>query len=158
MGRHQVEHFAQILAHRRWQTPLLQESVHGLPGITIYHHASEERPNGFSPLLLLDEALAGRNGARRLAAEQGVANSVGTSGLRPAHEWPLFAPSLAGAAFTPHTQHLLSQMVARSLLPHYTAEDLLRIINTIIEEEESSDAWKHHPAPGSRNSVSGRRF
>ncbi len=90
MGRHQVEHFAQILEHRRWQTRLLQAGLHEVPGITLYQHAPEERPNGFSPLLLLDETLVGHEVARRLA-EQGVANSVGTFGLRPAHEWPLFA-------------------------------------------------------------------
>lgn len=137
MGRHQVVHFAQILEHRRWQTRFLQEGVRGLPGITVYQHAPEERPNAFSPLLFLDKELVSRQIARRLA-EQGVPNSVGTFGLRPAHEWPLFAASLAEPVQTPHAQHLLSRVLALSLLPQYTAEDLLRIINiikNILEEE-----------------------
>src|SRR5581483_9173278 len=106
-------------------------------GITVYQHEPEEHPNGFSPLLFLDKTLVGRQIARRLA-EQGVPNSVGTFGLRPAHEWPLFAASLTEPVQTPHAQHLLSRMLALSLLPQYTAEDLLRIINiikSILEEE-----------------------
>lgn len=137
MGRQQVAHFAQILEHRYWQTHMLQEALQGVSGVTVYQSAPEERPNGFSPVLILEEGFAGRQIARHLA-EQGVANSVGTFGLRPAHEWPLFAESLAGTISTPHAQQLLSRALALSLLPQYTAEDLLRIINTIktILEEE----------------------
>jgi dTDP-4-amino-4,6-dideoxygalactose transaminase len=128
-GRHQVSDLEQRVAHRRWQTRFLLDCL-GLPGITLYQHALEERPNGFSPIVLLNESLAGRGIAQRLAT-QGIANSVGTFGLRPAHEWPLFASALAEPVLTPHTHHFLSRVLAISLLPQYTAEDLLRIIHTI---------------------------
>lgn len=137
-GRHQANNFEQIVAHRRWQTRFLLECLNGLPGITLYQHALQERPNGFSPMVLLNEPLVGREIAQRLAA-QGVANSVGTFGLRPAHEWPLFTTSLAEPVRTPHTHHFLLRVLAISLLPQYTAEDLLRIINimkiTLAEEQ-----------------------
>jgi perosamine synthetase len=137
-GRHQVNSFEQIVAHRRWQTRFLLDCLNGLSGITLYQHALEERPNGFSPIVLLNEALADRGIAQRLAA-QGIANSVGTFGLRPAHEWPLFASTLTEPVLTPHTHHFLSRVLAISLLPQYTAEDLLRIINiikTTLAEEQ----------------------
>jgi dTDP-4-amino-4,6-dideoxygalactose transaminase len=136
-GQHQAHDFEQVLTHRRWQTRFVLECLHGQPGIALYQHAPAERPNGFSPILLLDEALIGRGIAQRLATQR-VANSVGTFGLRPVHKWPLFAVSLTDPVHTPHAQQFLSRVLAISLLPQYTAEDLLRIINTIkmlLEEE-----------------------
>lgn len=147
-GRQQMRHFGELLIQRRWQTRFLLESLHGLAGITSYQPAPEERPNGFSPILLLDEALAGREIAQRLAA-RGVANSVGTFGLRPAQEWPTFAAAVPNPVQTPQTRAFLSCVLAITLLPQYTKEDLLRIISiikTILVEEMERDDRKHQPS------------
>ena len=139
-GRHQVSDFEQIVSHRRWQTSFLVDGLSVFPEITVYQHAQEEHSNAFSPIVFLNEPLAGCGVAQRLA-DQGIANSVGTFGLRPAYEWPLFASSLSEPVLTPQTRHFLSRVLAISLLPQYTAKDLLRIINviktTLVEERSS---------------------
>lgn len=129
-GRQQVEIFDGLLGKRRWQTRFLLSGLKGLSGITSYQPAPEERLNGFSPILLLDEQLSACGMARTLA-EHSVANSVGTFGLRPASEWPLFASRFPRPVLVPQTRQFLARVLAISLLPQYTAEDLLRIINVI---------------------------
>ena len=129
-GRKQVEIFEEVLEQRRWQASFLLARLRHTAGIQEYQPAPEERSNGFSPILLLDEQFSQREIARILA-KRGVANSVGTFGLCPAQERPLFAPYLPEPVQTPNAQHFLSRVVAISLLPQYTSEDLLRIIDVI---------------------------
>ncbi len=66
-----------------------------------------------------------------MLAERGVPNSVGSFGLKPAHQWSVFSACTPRTLTTPHAQQFLSRTLAVSLLPQYTEEDLDRIIMTI---------------------------
>jgi perosamine synthetase len=127
LGRKHIEILDTLLARRAWQVQYLLDGLLGVSGITPYCPAPQEQSNGFSPVFLLDEALVGKHIAQKLA-ERGVPNSVGTFGLRPAQEWPIFSAGVSQPVVTPHAQQLLARVLAISLLPQYTAKDLDRII------------------------------
>ncbi|MEO6890604.1 MAG: aminotransferase class I/II-fold pyridoxal phosphate-dependent enzyme [Ktedonobacteraceae bacterium] len=142
LGRAQVRIFPTTLAHRRWQTEYLLTRLADVPEVEPYVFAPEEIPNYFSPVLLLRESLATRRIAERLSA-RGVRNSVGTFGLKPAGEWPVFREAgqrTDGAQITPtpNAAAFLERVLALILLPQYGVAELDALIATIImtiEEE-----------------------
>jgi perosamine synthetase len=128
LGRLQVCSFDALLERR------YAKSVYLLNGLATtletYQYAAQERSNTFSPVFLLDEGDVGK-GIAHLLAERGVANSVGTFGLKPVQAWPVFSAGATQLPETPHAERFLSRVIAISLLPQYAEEDLERIIGTI---------------------------
>jgi len=143
IGHKQLKHLDAILAHRHSQAVYLRNGLAAVQGVEPYPFAHDERPNWFSPLFVLDENLARKEVAKRLA-QQGVHNSVGTFGLRPAQEWPVFQSARRSSQATPHARSFLSRALAITLLSHYGPEDLDAIITTIhAVMEELRDGRSH---------------
>ena len=136
LGRTSLAVLDTLLEHRAWQARYLLADLAGVAGITPYLSAPQEQSNAFSPVFLLDEALLGKGIAHTLAA-RGVPNSVGTFGLRPAQQWPVFSAGLSKPVVTPHTQEFLARALAIALLPQDTAKELNqmgeRIRTTLVE-------------------------
>ena len=149
LGHAQVRAFDTTLAHRRWQAEYILNGLADTPGLEPYSYAPEETPNYFSPVLLLGERLATRRIAERLS-ERGVKNSVGTFGLKPAGEWPVFREGgertahlgMSQNAATPHAAAFFARALALVLLPQYAEAELDAIITaiqtTITEERYQS--------------------
>ena len=141
LARWQINRFDEILHHRRYQTEYILEGVAELPQLEPYRYGDIEEPNYFCPVLLLRDEFATRRIAEELW-EQGVANSVGTFGLRPVQE-RLSVQELAGigqniqggnkAAMlaTVNTAHFLNRILALLLLPHYSESELDAIIQKV---------------------------
>ena len=130
LGCKQVGDLDAILAQRYWQSTYLLTGLAGVPGLEPYRYAQQEKSNLFSPVFLLSEGYA-EKGIARMLAERGIPNSVGSFGLKPAHQWSVFSACTPRTLTTPHAQQFLSRTLAVSLLPQYTEEDLDRIIMTI---------------------------
>jgi dTDP-4-amino-4,6-dideoxygalactose transaminase len=139
LGRLHLTRLDDLLA---WRAEQARHLIHGLadvPGLLPYQYDRAETPNYCSPLFLLDDTLEGYRIARTLS-ERGVVNSVGTFGLKPVHEWPLFAHLFHQTTRpdTPHATAFLSQTLALSLLPHYTKEYLEHIISVVKQTLEEA--------------------
>ncbi|BCL79640.1 polysaccharide biosynthesis protein [Ktedonobacteria bacterium brp13] len=128
LGHKQVDALDRLLAHRYAQSMYLLKGL--ATELESYHYAGPERSNLFSPVFLLSEE-EGRKGIAARLAKRGVANSVGSFGLKPAHLWPIFAHCSPHPIVTPHTQQFLSRVLAISVLPQYTDEELDGIIEVI---------------------------
>jgi len=155
LGHAQVRALDTTLSHRCWQAEYILNGLADVPEVEPYVYAPEETPNYFSPVLLLREPLATRRIAERLS-ERGVRNSVGTFGLKPTGEWPVFREAGGRVAHlgasqnvaTPNATAFLTQALALMLLPQYAVAELDAIITamkTTIEEEirhggETADA------------------
>lgn len=130
LGRKSLEVFDTLLERRAWQTQYLIDGLASVAGIMPYLCAPRERSNAFSPVFLLDEPFRGKDIARMLAA-RGVPNSVGTFGLKPAQEWLVFSVGWKKPVVTPNTQQFLDRVLAISLLPQDTTEELDHLLATI---------------------------
>lgn len=130
LGRKYLDIFDTLLERRAWQSQYLIDGLAGIVGITPYLSAPQEQSNAFSPVFLVDHALVDKGIAQTLAA-RGVPNSVGSFGLRPAQEWPVFSVGLSKPMVTPHTQQFLARVLAIALLPQDTATELDRILESI---------------------------
>ena len=128
-GRRQLKNMNKILNHRRWQARYILKKAQNLPQLEIYKYMDEEKPNYFSPVLLLREKFA----TRRIAEEldrQGVVNSVGTFGLRPVQEGGfLKEKKTIGSLKTPNAKHFLERVIAPILSPWWTKKELDYILS-----------------------------
>lgn len=138
LAHKQVVDLDGILASRYEQAVYLMNGLADM--VEPYQYLAQEQSNLFNPVFFLDEVFVGKGIAQALAM-LGVANSVGTFGLQPVQQWPIFAAyAPEPPEDTPHTRQLLSRALAISLLPQHTKKDLDRMIasvrTTIMEAQK----------------------
>jgi len=128
------------LRYRQWQSRTVLDALADVQDLGAYRYDEDELPNFFSPILHL------RRGEPRAAAtllsHRGVANSVGTFGLRPTCDWPVFAERYGGigcAPDVPNTRAFLGSLIAVVLSDNHGREALERIVAATREVARAGD-------------------
>lgn len=147
LGRRQLNRFYEMLQYRQWQTEYIIRGIEDFSQFESYKYSNEEKPNYFSPVLLLREQFVNRKVAEKLS-QRGVKNSVGTFGLRPVQEWPVFREmkkmgqhikmeNKTILPITPNVSRFLDRVVALTLLPNDSEVELdskIETIKTVLAE------------------------
>ncbi|MGW2105067.1 DegT/DnrJ/EryC1/StrS family aminotransferase [Streptomyces sp. NPDC001948] len=127
LARHNLKGLNRALSRRREQAHRLYDLVGEISGLTVHAPAPDDAPNGYSALWRV-ELDRPRDFSTHLA-EAGVTNSVGTYGLRAAHQHP--ACQDLNPADCPHAAHAVDRMLAVTLQQQTTDTDLHHLAETI---------------------------
>lgn len=136
-GQSQLAHLPETLRHRRWQSEYIIQRLRDLPQLRTYPYRSEEQSNYFCPVFLIQKELATRNIAVELS-KRGVANSVGSFGLRPAQEWEVFDKYRSRVARISNASHFLDRVLAILLLQNHSVSELDGIVRVVRQVLQST--------------------
>lgn len=130
IARHHLARFDAALSLRRHQADYLQQHLSDAPGIQPLPPGPDEEPNGYAALWRI--SLPEPRSFSMHLADRGVINSVGTFGLRAAHQHP--ACQHLNPAPCPNAANAIDTLLAVPLCATDTDHLLAKTAGTIIRE------------------------